>query len=214
MLEKVFNIFVDIPTSLAIKIPGLRDASSLPHIKKVRQKIKNKLKVAKAQLKYQQNPKKVENSSVSSDIFLVSDEETNNKNKVLKNDGNNSCTIFPKKHLTDATENNSVKSSNIINTSNLEPNYDKCSINDTLNEKKDTHKTYIQSTSGNLLLPTTQFKPEDLNLCINQPINNSKKITNIGTNFKIDFTKTDFDFSWELLAVSTFLQFSIIVLPI
>lgn len=207
MLEKVFNMFVDIPTSLAINIPGLRDASSLPHLKKVRQKIKNKLKVAKAQLKYQQNSKKVENSFVSNDIFLISNKKTNNKSRVLKDDDNNSCTIFPKKYPTDATDNNSIKLSNKITTSNLEPNYDRCSINETLNEEKDTHKTHIQSASENVLSPTTQFKPEDLNLYINQPINSNQKITTIGTNFKIEFTKTNFDFSWELLAVSTFYSF-------
>lgn len=198
MLEKVFNMFVDIPTSLAINIPGLRDASSLPHLKKVRQKIKNKLKIAKAQLKYQQNSKKVENSSISNDIFLISDEKTNNKSRVLKTNDNKSCTIFPKKYSTDATDNNSIKLSNKITTSNLEPNYE---------APKDTHKTHVQSASGNVLSPTTQFKPEDLNLYINQPINSNHKITNIDTNLKIEFTKTNFEFSWELLAVSIFFSF-------
>lgn len=200
----MFDIFVDIPRSLAINIPGLRDPSSLPHLKKVREKIKHKLKVFKEQLKYQQNSKKVENSSVSNDIFLISDKKTNNKSRLLKNNGNNSCTIFPEKYQTD---NNSIKLSNKITTSNLEPNYDRCSINDTLNEEKDTHKTHVQSASGNVLTSITQFKPEDLNLYINQPINSNQKITNIGTNLKIEFTKTNFDFSWELLAVSTFYSF-------
>jgi len=45
MLQKVFNMFVNIPEKLAINIPGLRDPSSLPHLQKVRQKIKNKLKL-------------------------------------------------------------------------------------------------------------------------------------------------------------------------
>lgn len=207
MLEKVFNMFVDIPTSLAINIPGLRDASSLPHLKKVRQKIKNKLKVAKAQLKYQQNSKKVENSSISNDIFLISGKKTNNKSKVLKNNDNKSCTIFPKKYSTDATDNNSIKLSNKITTSYLEPNYDGCSINETPNAEKDTHKTHVQSASGNVLSPTTQFKPKDLNLYINQPINSNHKTTNIDTNLKIEFTKTNFEFSWELLAVSIFYSF-------
>ncbi|XP_050439513.1 recQ-like DNA helicase Blm isoform X2 [Adelges cooleyi] len=53
ILQKVFNMFINLPENVAVTIPGLRDASSLPHIKKIRQKIINKLNVAKVQLKSQ-----------------------------------------------------------------------------------------------------------------------------------------------------------------
>jgi len=85
MLQKVFNMFVSIPEKLAINIPGLRDPSSLPHLKKVRQKIKNKLKVAKAQLKNQQKMAKVESSSVFDDIFVATDKDENHVNRISEN---------------------------------------------------------------------------------------------------------------------------------
>jgi len=85
MLEKVFNMFVNIPEKLAINIPGLRDPSSLPHLQKVRQKIKNKLKVAKAQLKSQQRMTKVESSSEFDSIFVASDNVENHVNRISKN---------------------------------------------------------------------------------------------------------------------------------
>lgn len=85
MLQKVFNMFVSIPEKLAINIPGLRDPSSLPHLKKVRQKIKNKLKVAKAQLKNQQKMPKVECSSVFDDIFVATDKDESHVNRISEN---------------------------------------------------------------------------------------------------------------------------------
>lgn len=76
MLQKVFNMFVDIPENLALNIPGLRDPSSIPHLKRVRQKIKNKLKFARAQLKNNQELlKKVKISSTLNDILTISDEK-------------------------------------------------------------------------------------------------------------------------------------------
>lgn len=82
MLQKVFNMFVNIPEELAINIPGLRDPSSLPHFKKVRQKIKNKLKIAKSQLKNQQNMSKVESTSV---VDFVSDKDEHRINRISEN---------------------------------------------------------------------------------------------------------------------------------
>jgi len=82
MLQKVFNMFVNIPEEFAINIPGLRDPSSLPHLQKVRQKIKNKLKIAKAQLKNQLKMTKVESSSVFDNIFVASDNNENHMNRI------------------------------------------------------------------------------------------------------------------------------------
>jgi len=85
MLQKVFNMFVNIPEKLAINIPGLRDPSSLPHLKKVQQKIKNKLKIAKAQLKSLHKIPKVESSSVFEDISFASDKDESNINRISEN---------------------------------------------------------------------------------------------------------------------------------
>lgn len=82
MLQKVFNMFVNIPEELAINIPGLRDPSSLPNLQKVRLKIKNKLKIAKAQLKSQLKITKVESPSVFDNIFVASDNDENHMNKI------------------------------------------------------------------------------------------------------------------------------------
>lgn len=96
MLQKVFNMFVNIPEKLAVNIPGLRDPSSLPHLQKVQQKIKKKLKVAKAQLKSQQKMTKVESFSVFDNIFVASDEDENHVNRISENIVNDEILCFSK----------------------------------------------------------------------------------------------------------------------
>jgi len=111
MLQKVFSMFVNIPEKLAINIPGLRDPSSLPHLKKVRQKIKNKLKIAKAQLNSLHKMPKIESSSVFEDVLVASDKNENHVNKISENSLNNIDTdnyeklCFPK----DLNENSQIK---------------------------------------------------------------------------------------------------------
>lgn len=133
MLQKVFNMFVEIPENIAINIPGLRDPSSLPHLKKVRQKIKSQLKFSRAQLKYkQEKSKKLENCSISNDILKVSQTDIKRVNNVSKN-------IFEESiNPTSLNENYSLIYSDPHSFSNLE-----CEINK-LNQK--TNKTHVQST--------------------------------------------------------------------
>ncbi|XP_050527385.1 recQ-like DNA helicase Blm isoform X2 [Daktulosphaira vitifoliae] len=75
ILEKVFNIFTNLPESIAINIPGLRDATSISRIKKIRQKIKNKLNSAKIQLKKQLENSKLIGQNYSTTITATLNEK-------------------------------------------------------------------------------------------------------------------------------------------
>lgn len=124
MLQKVFDMFVDIPENVAINIPGLRDPSSLPHFKKVRQKIKNKLKVARAQLKSQQEIiKKEESLTILNNAFVRSDK--NIKEEIIsKNISNDNHILLAEKsknqiNLNPNNDNNSLKLSNFHSFSDM-----------------------------------------------------------------------------------------------
>jgi len=51
---------------------------------------------------------------------------------------------------------------------------------------------------------------KDTNIDVSLPIHKVKKV-DLSTNVKIEFTKTDYDFSWELFAVSYFCNFFIAI---
>lgn len=163
MLQKVFNMFVNIPEKLAINIPGLRDPSSLPHLKKVRQKIKNKLRVAKAQLKSQQKIPNIENSSVLDDIFVESDEDENHVNRTSENVFNDTHLVHDKKLIfpINLNKNSQIKASlseNSINNlsctitsskNNLKENDYKLGVSSNLSCLKST--TSSQTTNKSML---------------------------------------------------------------
>lgn len=137
MLQKVFNMFVDIPENVAIKIPGLRDPSSLPHLKRVRQKIKNKLKLARSQLKYKQEvSKKLENSFTSNDISTVSDTEIKNIERTTKN--------IVKSNPISLNENYSSTFSNPESFPNLKCETNK--LNKKINKIETQHKSMNKNT--------------------------------------------------------------------
>lgn len=193
MLHKVFNMFVDIPKEVAINIPGLRNPSSLPHLKKVRQKIKNKLKIAEAQLKHQQEiSKTLENSSIKNKTLTVSDKT--NSHLLLaeklcnpnKNNIKSSCFNFDKEqhhnnYLFDnsacvSETQNDINKSNQINlqpckllssTSQTKLKKLTCTITSNANMKEIDEISYQNKSSINL-------KDIDQNFSNTQIINTSK----------------------------------------
>ncbi|XP_060844582.1 recQ-like DNA helicase Blm [Rhopalosiphum padi] len=208
MLQKVFNMFVSIPEKLAINIPGLRDPSSLPHLKKVRQKIKNKLKVAKAQLKNQQKISEVKNSSVLDDIFVASDKDEKCVNIIsekffddiqLVHDKNLCFPINLNKNsqINPSLAENKVKNLPCTITSlknNSEENDYKPGVSSTLNCQKST----TSSQTTNKTIHDCTYQPIQTD-CINTS-SNKNQYSNTNSSM-MEFTKTDYNFSWELLAV-------------
>lgn len=170
MLQKVFNMFVNIPEKLAINIPGLRDPSSLPHLKKVRQKIKNKLRIAKAQLKSQQKILNIENSSVLDDIFVASDEDEKHVNRISENAFDDTQLVHNKKFSfpINLNKNSQIKASlpenNVNNLSctmtssknNLKENDYKPEVSSNLSCLKST--TSSQTTNKSMLYFHHNFK--------------------------------------------------------
>ncbi|XP_060858360.1 recQ-like DNA helicase Blm isoform X2 [Metopolophium dirhodum] len=202
MLQKVFNMFVNIPEKLAINIPGLRDPSSLPHLQKVRQKIKNKLKFAKAQLKSQQKMTKVESSSVFDDIFVASDNDENHVNRISEN-------ILKDEKLCFSKNLNNNSQSKPLLTQNKVKNIP-CTLTSLKNNVEENG--YKPDVSLNLYCQkstsSTQTMNKIPNICTNRPIQTDhintsyNKDQNSSTNLSMaEFTKTDYNFSWELLAV-------------
>ncbi|XP_022180563.1 Bloom syndrome protein homolog isoform X1 [Myzus persicae] len=208
MLQKVFNMFVSIPEKLAINIPGLRDPSSLPHLKKVRQKIKNKLKVAKAQLKNQQKMPKVECSSVFDDIFVATDKDESHVNRISEN----SCDDI---HIVNAEKlcfSNKLKKTSQIKpllTQNKVKNLP-CTVTSIKNNSEENN--YKPDISSNLYCQKStssiQTTNELINVCTNRLIQTDQVNTSHNedqyfspNSSMTEFTKTDYNFSWELLAV-------------
>lgn len=195
MLQKVFNMFVDIPESVAINIPGLRDPSSLANLKRVGQKIKNRLKVAKEQLNCQRKVSKgVEISSINNDNFVLPNKIINNVNRIPENvlDDNN---VFEKSCMIQTSSNENHTN----NSSNSQSFY---KLNLDVNESN--QKTNNFNCGDNLV---------NYNKLLNNDVNEqtiSSRNTNQNSSKKspeVEFTKTDYDFSWELLAVSNFIIF-------
>lgn len=50
MLEQVFNIFLNIPDNILVSIPGIKSPSVVTELKRMRQKIKNKIKMGNNRL--------------------------------------------------------------------------------------------------------------------------------------------------------------------
>jgi len=194
MLQKVFNMFVDIPECVAVNIPGLRDPSSLSNLKKVRRKIKTKLKIAKDQLNCQQNVlKQFEISSISNDNFVESDKKIKNRNRKPKNNlDENHIPLYETSYMISTCSNenysNNSPNSQSFSNLNLEVNESNEKINNFYCDDEDNY---------NKLLITNNINDQTISSC-NTNQNLSKKLVNI------EFIKTDHDFSWELLAVSNF----------
>ncbi|XP_025198118.1 Bloom syndrome protein homolog [Melanaphis sacchari] len=208
MLQKVFNMFVNIPEKLAITIPGLRDPSSLPHLKKVRQKIKNKIKVAKAQLKSQKSITKFENSSILDDIFVASDEDENLANRISENIFDDIQLVHDKKLCfpINLNKNFQIKPSLTKNKVENSP----CTTTSLKNNLEEN--VYMLEKSSNLSCQkysaSFQTTNKTINVCTDQLIqtdhinNSSNKDQCSSTNSPMkEFIKTDYNFSWELLAV-------------
>jgi len=179
MLEKVFNMYVDIPENVAINIPGLRNPSSLPHLKKVRQKIRNKLKLAKKQLQNQQKiSQKHEISLISNNSSLISQKELSYINKIPKNilDDN---VMHQSYYKTSLNKNNETQLCNLESFSNLKPTINECDqpnyanlschnveyskkklfdingVNEIQNDENKTNEMLkIQSSPSNIIFPT------------------------------------------------------------
>jgi len=166
MLQKVFNMFVNIPEKLAINIPGLRDPSSLPHLKKVQQKIKNKLNIARVQLKSLHKMSKVENSSVFEDILFASDKDENHVNRITENsfddiNSENSKNFYESSQIKPLLMQNKVKNlpfTMISLKNNLKENDYKPDISSNLCCLKSTSDTLIMNGSMyNLILKCSLF---------------------------------------------------------
>lgn len=191
MLQNVFNMFVDIPESLAINIPGLRDPKSLPHLKRVRQKIKNKLKVAKAQLKCQQEiPKKAKNSPILNDNHMSSNKEEKGMLENSKNICSDHIKLSEKsRNLIPSTSNSisdCVELTHKANTcTNINSVNDKCCNNKLFNNNIDD-KTQNEFVKNYDLPLSTEFQ-------INEPTC-SQLLLNINSeeNDKVsDYNKID-----------------------
>jgi len=195
MLQKVFNIFVDIPESVAVNIPGLRDPSSLTNLKKVQQKIKNKLKVAKEQLDCQRKvSKKVEMSLSTNDNVVVPDKKIKEVNRIPENIlVNNHMLLYEKSCMipTSSNENyiNNLPNSQPFSNLNIEVSES--------NQMTDNFNYNDDGDNHNKLLNTNDVNDQTIS-SYNTNQNSNKK------SAKIEFTKTDYDFSWELLAVGNF----------
>lgn len=126
MLQKVFNMFVDIPKNVAINIPGIRNPSSLPHLKRVRQKIKNKLKVAKTQLlEYQQKTSNKYNTpSIKSDMLMSTVKMVKYDSQTTQKSNSNNSNFLLTEKLCDKNKNN-------MKLSNLKQDCNKFNINKT-----------------------------------------------------------------------------------
>ncbi|KAL4134912.1 hypothetical protein QTP88_006597 [Uroleucon formosanum] len=202
MLQKVFNMFVNLPEELAINIPGLRGPSSLSQLQEVQIKIKNQIKIAKAQLKNQLKITKVESCSLFDDIFVASDNDENYMNKISEKIVKDEKLCFSKT----LNKNSRIKP---LLTKNKVKNVP-CTLTSLKNNvEENDYKTdaslnmyYQTSTSGT---QTMNKKPND---CTNQPI----QTDHINTSYNKDqnsssdlsmaeFANTNFNFSWELLAV-------------
>ncbi|XP_025419354.1 Bloom syndrome protein homolog isoform X2 [Sipha flava] len=220
MLQKVFDMFVDIPENVAINIPGLRDPSSLPHFKKVRQKIKNKLKVARAQLKSQQEIIKKENSlNVLNDTFISPDKNIKEE-KISKNISDNNDMLLDEKlenqiNLNLNYDNNSVKLSNLHSFSDIPTSSNSsitqsrlnnltCTVTSLHFNSKENNKISHDKSDFNINVDVQKSTPSS------QIMNENKSTTSQNINLlnstetdssKTELTRTDYDFSWELLAV-------------
>lgn len=76
LLENVFEIFVNLPEDMAAKIPDIRGPEALSYLKKFRSVIQKRVKMAKDQLKCQQNnPENKKSSFMSSDFSLVANKK-------------------------------------------------------------------------------------------------------------------------------------------
>lgn len=180
MLEKVFNMFVDIPKNVAVNIPGLRDPSSLPHLKRVRQKIKKKIKIAEEQLKYQQEiSKTTENSSIENNNLTVSNNISNQTNSHMlaeklcnsnKNNFKSSQSDCNEKYHNNLFENNTRINENEINKSNR-----------------------INLQSSNLFPSIAQTKLKKLTCTVTSSNTNSKEINEISYHNKPSINLNDFD---------------------
>jgi len=68
MLEQVYNIILSIPDTVVASIPSLRSPSVLVNLKRMRQKIKNKMKIGKTRLINEQSKSSISKyGSVSTD---------------------------------------------------------------------------------------------------------------------------------------------------
>lgn len=83
MLEKIYNIVLNIPQNILVSIPDLKSPLILNKVKRMRQKIKNKIKIGSTRLK---NEQKISNEylkpSTSNDTtsnFLYENQTSNSK---------------------------------------------------------------------------------------------------------------------------------------
>lgn len=127
-------MFVDIPPTLANSIPGLRDSTVLPRLKRVRQKITNKLKFARAQLKHQKQIPKVDDSSFLNNVNFISNKETKQMNRIPNNIINdNNCMLLSEKY----NQSTSLINNNLTKSSNLQPLFNVIQIPENENNKSD-----------------------------------------------------------------------------
>lgn len=178
MLLKVFHMFVNLPESIAVNIPGLRDPSSLSHLKKVRQKIKTKLKIAKTQLKSQQELlKKVESSLVSNENVTVYGKHINEEINVIPNtnlDYNHSFFAEDLCNQTNLNENNATKLSHLQSTCNLKTEVIELSPeNNTCTNFTNFNETKNEVFVNPMLIPSTSTSKSILNnsMCYESSIN-------------------------------------------
>jgi len=196
-------MFVDIPPTLASSIPGLRDSTALPRLKRVRQKITNKLKFARAQLKHQKQIPKVEHSSFLNNEKKISDKETKHLNRIPNNITNdNICMLLSEKYnqSTSSINNNLSKSPNLhplfnviqipenennksdqVASININCNYDRHKYNSSddkiPNEEKKSSQSHVQS--NDLAYSKSQFVFENPQ-CTTTLSLNSKENDKIG----------------------------------
>lgn len=182
MLQKVFDMFVDIPENLALSIPGLKDPSSLPHFKKVREKIKNKLKVARAQLKSQQEIiKKDESFTILNDNFVRPDKNIKEESRIPKNivDDNHMQLAEKSKNQINFNrndDNNSVKLSNFHSFSDMPK-----SSNSSIPQSRHYHSTCTITSSDIDSKDNYEISPIKSNKSLNldiQKSNSSSQIMN------------------------------------
>lgn len=120
MLEEVYNIILNIPDTIVFSIPSLKSPSVLVELKRMRQKIKNKIKIGKTRL--MNDNSKPTTSSSNNDLY-----NHENKSKIFLN-GFNTSTDFqhekqtfnsPKYGSTDNSGlNTSYNHTNVFNNSN------------------------------------------------------------------------------------------------
>lgn len=151
VLHKVFNMFVDIPENVAVNIPGFRDPSLLPQLKRVRLKIKNNIKIAKAQIKYYKKvPNQVSINNLNEN-FDVSVEEKKNVNKISVNSLNDNY-IQLSDQKTEYNHNiDKYNENKLLNIGSVEEIQNENEIY----KRSQIHK---QSSSNNLISSKTQSK--------------------------------------------------------